>query len=60
VSPAGPQDSFFRGGRGVHCLSGQMRTSGVAGITEGHLGPSGWALRERKRSVVSQFEIIGP
>jgi hypothetical protein len=58
VSPAGPQDSFFRGGRGVHCLSGQIRTSGVAGVTEGHLGPSGRALRERKRSTGWIFEPI--
>ena len=43
MSPAGPQDSFFRGGRGVHCLSGQMRTSGVAGVTEGQAVRAGAA-----------------
>jgi len=37
------QDSFFRGGRGVHCLSGQMRTSGVAGVTEGQAVRAGAA-----------------
>jgi hypothetical protein len=59
VSPAGPQDSFFRGGRGArHCLSKQIRTSGGAGVTEGHLGPSGRALRERKRSTGWIFEPI--
>jgi hypothetical protein len=35
-----------------------MRTSAVAGVTEGHLGPSGRALRERKRSTGWIFEPI--
>jgi hypothetical protein len=39
VSPAGPQDSFFRGGCGCHCLSGQIRTSSVSGVAERPAAP---------------------